>query len=294
MAYPLLLSPLRIGPIELRNRIVSTAHQTTLVEDGLPTADFVAYHAARAAGGAGLICIEATAVHPSGLLTGHTIAGYDPRVVERLARVAEAVHAGGTRLFVQLFHGGREQIDFPPRAPAVAPSAVPSQRFKVEPRALSSGEIEEIVAHHELVAGHARAAGPRRHRAVRVARLPADAVPERALEPARRRLGRRRRSGACTTCEKRCSAMRRGAGDGLAVGIRLSADESAARGPPCPGDRRHPAHARGRGPDRLRERRDRRLGELPRRGLDRAASPDRTGRHAGAGRDPARAGSRCR
>ena len=111
MAYPLLLSPLRIGPIELRNRIVSTAHQTTLVEDALPTGDFVAYHAARAEGGAGLICIEATAVHPSGLLTGHTIAGYDPRVVERLARVAEAVHAGGTRLFVQLFHGGREQID---------------------------------------------------------------------------------------------------------------------------------------------------------------------------------------
>jgi 2,4-dienoyl-CoA reductase-like NADH-dependent reductase (Old Yellow Enzyme family) len=159
MAYPLLLSPLRIGPIEIRNRIVSTAHQTTLVEDGLPTGDFVAYHAARAQGGAGLICIEAVAVHASGLLTGHTIAGYDPRVVERLARVAETVHAGGARLFAQLFHGGREQIDLPPRAPAVAPSAVPSQRFKVEPRALGSGEIEEIVAHHELVAGHARAAG---------------------------------------------------------------------------------------------------------------------------------------
>ena len=138
MAYPLLLSPLRIGPIEIPNRIVSTAHQTTLVEDGLPTEDFVAYHAARAAGGAGLICIEATAVHPGGLLTGHTIAGYDPRVVERLAHVADAVHEGGARLFVQLFHGGREQIDFPPRAPAVAPSAVPSQRFKVEPRALSA------------------------------------------------------------------------------------------------------------------------------------------------------------
>src|SRR5215207_7511322 len=79
MAYPLLLSPLRIGPVEIANRIVSTAHQTTLVEDGLPTDDFVAYHAARAAGGTGLICIEATAVHPSGLLTGHTIAGYGPR-----------------------------------------------------------------------------------------------------------------------------------------------------------------------------------------------------------------------
>ena len=53
MAYPLLLSPLRIGPVEIRNRIVSTAHQTTLVEDGVPTDDFVAYHAARAEGGVG-------------------------------------------------------------------------------------------------------------------------------------------------------------------------------------------------------------------------------------------------
>ena len=46
-----LLSPLRLGPVELRNRIVSTAHQTTLVHDHLPTDDFLAYHEARARGG---------------------------------------------------------------------------------------------------------------------------------------------------------------------------------------------------------------------------------------------------
>jgi 2,4-dienoyl-CoA reductase-like NADH-dependent reductase (Old Yellow Enzyme family) len=43
-----LFSPLRLGPVELQNRIVSTAHQTTLVHDHLPTDDFVAYHEARA------------------------------------------------------------------------------------------------------------------------------------------------------------------------------------------------------------------------------------------------------
>jgi 2,4-dienoyl-CoA reductase-like NADH-dependent reductase (Old Yellow Enzyme family) len=233
MAYPLLLSPLRIGPIELRNRIVSTAHQTTLVEDALPTGDFVAYHAARAEGGAGLICIEATAVHPSGLLTGHTIAGYDPRVVERLARVAEAVHAGGTRLFVQLFHGGREQIESPPRAPAVAPSAVPSQRFKVEPRALSSGEIEEIVAHHELVAGHARAAGlDGIELCASHGYLPTQFLSERSNQrddawggDPERRLHYVRAA---------LQAMRRGAGEGLAVGIRLSADEALPEGRHAP------------------------------------------------------------
>jgi 2,4-dienoyl-CoA reductase-like NADH-dependent reductase (Old Yellow Enzyme family)/thioredoxin reductase len=233
MAYPLLFRPLRIGPIEIANRIVSTAHQTTLVEDGLPTEDFVAYHAARAAGGAGLICVEATAVHPGGLLTGHTIAGYDPRVVARLARVADAVHEGGARLFAQLFHGGREQIDLPPRAPAVAPSAIPSQRFKVEPRALGAGEIEEIIEHHELVAGNARAAGlDGIELCASHGYLPTQFLSERS---------NRRDDAWGGDAERRLRyvrealrAMRRGGGPELAVGIRLSADEMLPEGRHAP------------------------------------------------------------
>ena len=76
-----LFSPLRVGPVQLQNRIVSTAHQTTLVHEHLPTEDFVAYHEARARGGTGLIVLEATAVHPSGLLTPHTLAGYREEIV---------------------------------------------------------------------------------------------------------------------------------------------------------------------------------------------------------------------
>jgi 2,4-dienoyl-CoA reductase-like NADH-dependent reductase (Old Yellow Enzyme family)/thioredoxin reductase len=147
-----LLSPVRLGPVELQNRIVSTAHQTTLVHEHLPTDDFVAYHEARARGGAGLIVLEATAVHESGLLTPHTLGGFLPEIVDGYRRVAAAVQPHGTKLFVQLFHGGREQIAAAPRTPAVAPSAVPSARFRIEPRALRGTEIEEIVA------GYARAA----------------------------------------------------------------------------------------------------------------------------------------
>jgi len=147
-----LLSPLVVGPVELPNRIVSTAHQTTLVEHSLPTDDFVAYHEARARGGVGLIVLEATAVHSSGLLTSHTLGGFLPEIADGYRRVAAAVQAHGTRLFVQLFHGGREQIATPPRAPALAPSAVPSPRFRTEPRSLRDDEI------HELVAGYGRSA----------------------------------------------------------------------------------------------------------------------------------------
>jgi 2,4-dienoyl-CoA reductase-like NADH-dependent reductase (Old Yellow Enzyme family)/thioredoxin reductase len=154
-----LLSPLRLGPAELENRIVSTAHQTTLIRDHLPTDDFVAYHETRAEGGAGLIVLEAAAVHPSGLLTDKTLGIFDEVAVPALAHVADAVHAHGTRLFVQLFHGGREQIMSPPRQPAVAPSAVPTPRFHVEPRALEAHEIEEIVAGYGKAAAIAAAAG---------------------------------------------------------------------------------------------------------------------------------------
>ena len=178
-----LFSPLRVGPVELPNRIVSTAHQTTLVHEHLPTDDFVAYHEARARGGTGLIVLEATAVHPSGLLTPHTLAGYREEIVPALARVADAVHAHGTRLFVQLFHGGREQIASPPRPPALAPSAMPSLRFHVEPRALSAGEIDSIVEGYARAAALARQGRARRSRDLGRARVPRRAVLHARAEP---------------------------------------------------------------------------------------------------------------
>jgi 2,4-dienoyl-CoA reductase-like NADH-dependent reductase (Old Yellow Enzyme family)/thioredoxin reductase len=154
-----LFSPLRLGPVELRNRIVSTAHQTGLVEGHLPTDDFVAYHEERARGGVGLIVLEATAVHETSLLTAHTLAGFRDEIVDGYRRVGRAVQPHGTRLFVQLLHGGREVIATAPKPPAVAPSPIPSQRFRSEPRGLLEEEIEEIVAGHGRAAALAAEAG---------------------------------------------------------------------------------------------------------------------------------------
>ena len=122
------------------------------MHEHLPTDDFVAYHEARARGGVGLIVLEATAVDESGLLTSHTLGGYMPEIVDGYRRVAAALRPHGTRLFVQLFHGGREQIASAPRPAALAPSAVPSPRFRTEPRAARHADIERIVA------GYARSA----------------------------------------------------------------------------------------------------------------------------------------
>ncbi|WP_125610201.1 FAD-dependent oxidoreductase [Specibacter cremeus] len=153
------LSPGRLGPVTVRNRIFSSAHQTSLVKDHLPTDELRAYHEERAKGGIGAIFVEATAVHPSGLLTPKTLGGYLPEIVEPLAQVADAVHRHGAKLFVQLFHGGREQIASAPRAPALAPSAVPTARFHVEPRALTEAEITDLVAGYAASARHMASAG---------------------------------------------------------------------------------------------------------------------------------------
>jgi 2,4-dienoyl-CoA reductase-like NADH-dependent reductase (Old Yellow Enzyme family)/thioredoxin reductase len=217
-----LFSPLRIGPVELSNRIVSTAHQTTLVQDGVPTDDFLAYHEARARGGTGLIVLEATAVHPSGLLTPHTLAGYREEIVPELARVAEAVHAHGTRLFVQLFHGGREQISASPRPPALSPSAIPSLRFHVEPRALSAEEIDSVIQ------GYARSAALAAEAGLDGVEISAahEYLAAQFFTPALNRREDEWAEPARFLLE--VLAAVRGAAPRLALGVRLSADSPAA------------------------------------------------------------------
>ena len=58
-SFPRLFSPIRLRSTEIRNRILSTGHQTYLARGGLPAEDFVAYEEARAKGGVGLIIVTA-------------------------------------------------------------------------------------------------------------------------------------------------------------------------------------------------------------------------------------------
>jgi 2,4-dienoyl-CoA reductase-like NADH-dependent reductase (Old Yellow Enzyme family) len=227
--FPTLLSPVSVGPHELRNRLVSTSHQTSLVHDHLPTDDLLAYHEARARGGVAAIFLEATAIHPTGLLTAHTMGGYLPEIVPAYRRLADAVKAHGTRLFVQLFHGGRELIASAPRPAAVAPSAVPSLRFKSEPRALTVTEIRELIAGYAAGAQHAREGGLD---GVEIS-IAHGYLPAQFLSA----LSNRRDDGYNGSFDARLrfvaevlGAIRDAAGPGLAVGARMAADELVAGG----------------------------------------------------------------
>ncbi len=159
--FPRLFSPLRIGPVQIRNRIVSSGYDTVMVDHGNITDQMIAYHAARAEGGAGLIVVQVAGVHESARYTSHVLMAVDDSCLPGYTRLAQAVHAHGTVLFGQLFHPGREVMESTDgSAPvAVAPSAVPNERFHVMPRALRTAEIAEIVTGYGDAAARLVAAG---------------------------------------------------------------------------------------------------------------------------------------
>ena len=152
--FPRLFSPLRLGSLEIRNRIFSSGHDTIMAENGLIGNRLIAYQQARAAGGVGLIVVQVASVHPTAEYTPHAISAMDDACIPGFRRLASAVHAEGAAIIGQIFHGGRELMDSPDGTlpVALAPSAVPNERFHVMPRAMSVAEI------HMLEAGFADAA----------------------------------------------------------------------------------------------------------------------------------------
>lgn len=145
--FPQLFSPLQIRGVTLKNRIMSTGHDTTMPTDGHVNDALIAYHEARARGGAGLIVMQVAGVHETARYTSHLLMATDDSCIPGYRRLADAVHAHGCTLFSQLFHPGRELMESADGllAVAYAPSSVPNERFRVMPRELSHAMIDDIV-----------------------------------------------------------------------------------------------------------------------------------------------------
>lgn len=148
--------PLSIRNRRLRNRVVLAPMDRNYCEpDGRLTAAYTAYLAERAAGGAALVFPEAAYVRIDGKCQTHQMGLHDDSVVPGLGQLADAVHAEGALLGVQLNHGGNTSKPSVSGYRPVSPSGV-ACRFAggFEPDVL---EHEDVV---ELAAGYA--AGARR------------------------------------------------------------------------------------------------------------------------------------
>jgi 2,4-dienoyl-CoA reductase-like NADH-dependent reductase (Old Yellow Enzyme family) len=158
---PSLFSTITIGNTQLKNRIVSTGHDTCLPTDNLVNEALIAYHEARAKGGCGLIVLQVSGVHETARYTSHLLMATNDRCIEGYRRLATTCHGYGTRVVGQLFHPGREIMETADGLQAVAysASAVPSERFHQMPRAMSIALVQEVIEGYANAAGRMYQAG---------------------------------------------------------------------------------------------------------------------------------------
>jgi 2,4-dienoyl-CoA reductase-like NADH-dependent reductase (Old Yellow Enzyme family) len=157
--YPLLFSPLTVGPITMKNRIVNSAHQTGFARAGAYTDQLIEYHRERARGGAALIVSQATSV------TGDYLDLYnsDDDVVAGYQAVSQAVQEFGAHYSAELYHPG-SQGEYTGRGVEVfvAPSSMPASylggRWRVA-HELTEGEILAIVDSFAAAARRCREGG---------------------------------------------------------------------------------------------------------------------------------------
>jgi N-ethylmaleimide reductase len=165
-----LFSSITLGPYELSHRVVMAPLTRMRSEHGdMPGALMVKYYTQRASAG-GLIISEATPVSMHGRGYAGAPGIYADRQIEGWRRVTDAIHKKGSRIFLQLWHVGRQShVDLQPNGEApVAPSAIRAgghaftKKGEVPfsmPRALGLNEIPAIVEEFRRSAERALSAG---------------------------------------------------------------------------------------------------------------------------------------
>jgi 2,4-dienoyl-CoA reductase (NADPH2) len=147
-----LWTPLQLGPVTTRNRIVFSAHLTNYARNGKPTEQHSAYYAARAAGGAGLIITEEHSTHPTDWPYEKLIHGFHRDVIPGYRNITSAVHQHRTPIFAQINHNGGQASSMYSRLPVWAPSAVADPLFREVPKAVTQSDIDDIIAGYVTVA----------------------------------------------------------------------------------------------------------------------------------------------
>ena len=156
-----LFSPIRIGSMEVKNRIVLPPMTVGYgVPEGTVSEKHRDYYEARAQGGAGLIITEAAGVHAQRKYGLVPLGLYEDAQIQSWRELAEATHRHGAKLAVQLMDPGPESIMMLTGIQPAGPSRVVGRGlFRDVPRELSIGEIEAIVDDFAEATRRAKEAG---------------------------------------------------------------------------------------------------------------------------------------
>jgi 2,4-dienoyl-CoA reductase (NADPH2) len=219
-----LWTPLQLGPVTTRNRIVFSAHLTNYARNGKPTEQHSAYYAARAAGGAGLIITEEHSTHPTDWPYEKLIHGFHRDVIPGYRNITSAVHQHRTPIFAQINHNGGQASSMYSRLPVWAPSAVADPLFREVPKAVTQSDIDDIIAGYVTVAENCAEGG---FDGIEL-QCSHSSIVRGFLSPATNK--RTDQYGGTLSNRARLlldisSAVRKAIGNDLALGVRLCGDE---------------------------------------------------------------------
>ncbi|MDC4232290.1 NADH:flavin oxidoreductase/NADH oxidase [Actinomyces sp. B33] len=177
MSRSRLFQPIRVGSVDVPNRLwMPPMCQYSAAPSGpglgRPTDWHLVHYGARALGGVGAVVVEATAVVPRGRISINCLSLHDDALIPDFARLADVIHAGGARAFIQLNHAGRKASGRPMWAEAdgpatpdiggwepVGPSPIPFAEGLPVPRPLTGEETAAVPGAFADAARRAVAAG---------------------------------------------------------------------------------------------------------------------------------------
>lgn len=158
--YESLFEPIKIGSMELKNRLVVPAMSTlTATPEGASTEQFIAYHERKAKGGWGLIITEYYGVAPHVGFFPAMLGIWNDELVENHRQLTDRVHAAGAKIAAQISHSGRETYIAVSDENLAAPSPYSDVSGTKRPRELQIPEIKKIIGQYGDTALNLKRAG---------------------------------------------------------------------------------------------------------------------------------------
>ena len=147
--YDALLSSFRLKRLQLKNRIVSTAHSPGYAEDGMPGLRYQLYHEEKAKGGIALTMFGGSSIiSPDSPPSFGQLDVSTDQVIPYFNEFAKRIHAHGAGLICQLTHVGRRtHWQSGNWLPVVAPSSIREPAHRSFPKTLEPAEITRIIQH---------------------------------------------------------------------------------------------------------------------------------------------------
>ncbi|CAB1063255.1 2,4-dienoyl-CoA reductase [NADPH] (EC [Olavius sp. associated proteobacterium Delta 1] len=222
--YDNLFTKLKVGGVELSNRICFLAHRTNFARRGRLNERHIAYYRRRAQGGCGLVVVGELAIHAGDRPWEAMIEAFQPQVVDDYLRLTDAVHEFDSRIFAQLNHHGFQSSGSISRQAIWGPSAMADIEFGETAKAMEAEDMATLAAAFAAAAELARAGG--------FDGVEIDMGPQSLLRQFLSPLSNHRQDEYGGSPENRMrlplevvEATRKAVGSDFTVGIRLCVDE---------------------------------------------------------------------